>query len=226
MNADRSDLSSMDTEPHITQLEQALLEQAETLAREQQANAVATRERILAESAEKLRLAEEREVLAAKIAAERLLKREMQAAESQLTVELDQLRWALTASALDAVDQAFQTLTRDRNAYRAVLEAWLQAAVAALPEGELIAEVRADDEHWLRSEWDAVVARAAPDRAVHLQALANSSLGGLRVRLVNNRVQVDQTYEARRARLADALALLVMERLFASTPDLELLLKG
>jgi len=226
LNADRSDLSSMDTEPQITQLEQALLEQAETLAREQQANAVATRERILAESAEKLRLAEEREVLAAKIAAERLLKREMQAAESQLTVELDQLRWALTASALDAVDQAFQTLTRDRNAYRAVLEAWLQAAVVALPEGELIAEVRADDEHWLSAEWDAVVARAAPARLVRLQALADSSLGGLRVRLVNNRVQVDQTYEARRARLADALALLVMERLFASTPDLELLLKG
>ena len=226
MNTDRSDLISMDTEPHITQLEQALLEQADTLAREQQANAVATRERIVAESTEKLRLAEEREVLAAKIDAERLVKRQTQAAESQMMLELDQLRWALTASALDAVDQAFQRLTQDRNAYRAVLEAWLQAAVAALPEGELIAEVCADDEHWLQSEWDALVARAAPTHVVRLQALSESSLGGLRVRLVNNRVQVDQTYEARRARLADELALLTLERLFASTPDLELILKG
>jgi hypothetical protein len=51
------------------------LQQAETLAREQLQNAESARTRILAESAEKLKLAGEREVLAAKVEAERLVRR-------------------------------------------------------------------------------------------------------------------------------------------------------
>lgn len=217
----------METEPQLSQLEQALLEQAESLAREQQANTIAARERILAESAEKVRLAEEREVLAAKVEAERLIKREIQAGESQLIIALDQLRWTLTASALDAIGEAFQQLTQDRARYLRALESWLGAAVAALPAGELIAEVRPEDEDWLAAEWPALTARVAPSRTVQLHAMAGQpSLGGLRVRLADNRAQVDQTFEGRRARLADELTRVVMERLFASTPDLDMLMKG
>lgn len=65
----------METDRQIGQLEEALLAQAESLAREQLQNAEATRARILAESAEKLKPSEEREVLAAKVEAERLVRR-------------------------------------------------------------------------------------------------------------------------------------------------------
>jgi len=70
----------MDTDSQVTQLEAALLRQAETLAREQRQNADVLRSRILAESADKLKLAEEREVLAAKAEAERQVRRQSQAA--------------------------------------------------------------------------------------------------------------------------------------------------
>ena len=50
--------------------------------------------------------------------------------------------------------------------------------------------------------------------------------GGLRVRLADDRARLDQTFEARQARLADELARVAMERLFASAPDLGTLVHG
>jgi hypothetical protein len=46
------------------------------------------------------------------------------------------------------------------------------------------------------------------------------------VRLANNRVQLDQTFEARQTRLADELARVAMQHLFAGAPDLGTLAHG
>jgi vacuolar-type H+-ATPase subunit E/Vma4 len=216
----------MEPESQISQLEQALLHQAETLAREQHQNAEAACERILSETAEKLKLAEEREVLAAKVEAERRLRRQTQAAETRLSAELDRLRWALTESTLSEMKGAFKALEQDEARYLKVLEAWLAAAAQALPAGDLVAEVRPEDERRLAKVWDQMAARAAPGRAVTLTSHGQPSLGGIRVRLANNRAQMDQTFEARQMRLAEDLARVAMERLFASAPDLGTLIHG
>ncbi len=216
----------MEADAQVTQLEQALLQQAETLARGELQNADSARARILAESAEKLRLARERETLAAKVEAERLVRRQTQAAEARLAAELDRVRWALTEAALAGVTSAFRALVRDDARYLAVLESWLAAAARALPPGELVAEVRAEDEKRLAPRWAEMTARAAPGRTVALQVLGHPSEGGVRVRLADGRAQLDQTFEARRARLADELARVAMERLFASAPDLDTLIHG
>ena len=216
----------MDADTQVFQLEQALLQQAETLAREQLQNAASARARILTESEEKLKLAEEREVLAAKVEAERLVRRHTQAAETRLAAELDRLRWALTEATLAGVKAAFQKLVQDETRYFAVLEAWLTAAAQALPPGDLVAEVRPEDEKRLALRWSEIVARTAPERAVTLASHSQPSEGGIRVRLANNRAQLDQTFEARQVRLSDELARVAMERLFASAPDLGTLIHG
>ena len=146
----------MEADAQVTQLEQALIQQAETLAREALQNAESARARILAESADKLKLAEEREILAAKVEAERLVRRQTQAAETRLAAELDRLRWALTESTLSGVEMAFQQLVQDEARYLAVLEAWLAAAAQALPAGDLVAEVRPEDEKRLLPVWAAM----------------------------------------------------------------------
>lgn len=216
----------MDADAQVSQLEQALQQQAESLAREQLQNAEATRARILAESAEKLKLAEEREVLAAKVEAERLVRRQTQAAETRLAAELDRLRWALTQATLAEVKTAFRKRVQDEARYRQTLEAWLGAAAQALPPGDLVAEVRAEDAQRLAPIWAELAARAAPGRSVSLVPHGQPSEGGLRVRLADDRARVDQTFEARQARLADELARVAMERLFASAPDLGTLIHG
>jgi vacuolar-type H+-ATPase subunit E/Vma4 len=107
-----------------------------------------------------------------------------------------------------------------------LLEAWLAAAAQALPPGDLVAEVRPEDEKRLAPAWEEIAARAAPGRAVALVSHGQPSAGGIRVRMADNRAQLDQTFEARQMRLADELARVAMERLFASTPDLGSLIHG
>lgn len=216
----------MEANAQVSQLEQALLLQAETLAREQLQNAESARARILAESADKLKLAGEREVLAAKVEAERLVRRHSQAAEARLAAELDRLRWALTEATLAGVKTAFQQLAQDETRYLALLETWLATAAQALPPGDLVAEVRPDDERRLAPQWTEIAARAAPERSVTLASHSQPSEGGVRVRTADNRAQLDQTFEARQLRLADELARVAMERLFASAPDLGTLIHG
>jgi vacuolar-type H+-ATPase subunit E/Vma4 len=216
----------MEADAQVSQLEQALIQQAESLAREQLQNADSARARILAESAKKLKLAGEHEVLAAKVEAERLVRRHSQATETRLAAELDRLRWTLTEVTLAGVKTAFQQLVQDEARYLEVLEAWLAAAAQALPPGDLVAEVRPEDEKRLAPQWAAMAARAAPARVVTLASHRQPSEGGIRVRGADNRAQLDQTFEARQARLADELARVAMERLFASAPDLGTLIHG
>lgn len=216
----------MESESPVSQLEQALIEQAETLAREQHQNAEATRARILAESSEKLKWVEEREILTAKVKAERQVRLQIQAAETRLAAELDRLRWALTVGTLSEMKAAFQNLVQDEARYLGLLEAWLAAAAQDLPSGELVAEVRPEDEKRLMPVWADMATRAAPGRKVTLASHGHPSEGGIRVRLASNRAQLDQTFEARQARLADELARVAMERLFASAPDLGSLVHG
>jgi len=213
----------MDTDRQISQLEDALMRQAETLAREQLQHAEVLRARILAEAADKLKIAEERELLAARAEAERMVRRHAQSAETRLAAELDRLRWALTEATLAGVRIAFQELVAEDARYLSAIEAWLAAAARELPPGDLIAEVRADDERRLAAVWPELSARAAPGRQVAMRAHHHVSEGGVRVRLADNRAQLDQTFEARQERLAEELARVAMERLFASAPDLSVL---
>jgi V/A-type H+-transporting ATPase subunit E len=217
---------NMEADAQVVQLEQALIRQAESLAREQRERADSGKARILNEVSEKLRLAEEREVMAAKAEAEKIVRRHTQAAETRLAAELDRLRWALTEATLSGVKLAFQDLVDDDARYVPVLEQWLAAAVQALPSGDLVAEVRAADQPRVARVWADMVARVASGRNVALVSHGMISEGGIRVRLDDNRAQLDQTFEARQARLADELARVAMERLFASAPDLGTLVHG
>lgn len=216
----------MDTETQVSQLEQALLRQAEGLAREAMKNAEAARQRILAEAEQRIKLREEREILAAKAEAERRARRLLQAAETRRAAEFDRLRWVLTQSVIAQVDAALQELVVDLDRYRPVLEGFLAEAARQLPPGDLIAEVSAGDYDRLKPVWEELARRAAPERKVNLGTLPHASLGGMRVRLADNRARLDQTFEARMERLQEPIAQVVMERLFASTPDLGTLVHG
>ena len=217
---------NMEADAQVLQLEQALIRQAESLAREQRERADSGKARILNEATDKIRLAEEREVLSAKAEAEKIVRRHTQAAETRLAAELDRLRWALTESTLAGVKLAFQVLVNDDARYLAVLEQWLAAAARALPDGDLVAEARGSDQHRLAPVWAEMVARASPGRKGELATHGRISEGGIRVRLADNRAQLDQTFEARQSRMADELARVAMERLFASAPDLGTLVHG
>jgi len=210
----------MDNDTQINQLEKALLDQAESLARERLQNAEATRDSILRESAECIAQAEARERLSARAEADGLVRRKVQAAEGQLTAELDRLRWALTEAVLSNVRLALVDLTRDHDRYLAVLEKFLTTAARRLPPGDLVAEVNNADLNLLAPMWDELTRRAAPGRRVELAGHGRESLGGVSVRLADNRARLDQTFEARMERQAEAMASAIMTQMFAGPPEL------
>lgn len=214
----------METDSQVSQLEQALMRQAESLAREHLKNAESARARIRAEYEERIKLMEEREVLAAKAEAERKVRRRAQATETRLAADLDRMRWALTESVLTQMRERLRELVKDGTRYDAVLTELLRAAMAQLPPGDLVAEVNATDFARLNGKWPS--RELAAERKVTLAVLERPSEGGVRVRLADNRARINQTFEARQERLADELARVAMERLFASAPDLGTLVHG
>jgi V/A-type H+-transporting ATPase subunit E len=216
----------METDVQVSQLEQALLRQAESLAREALKNAEAARARILAEAEQRIELLEEREILAAKAEAERTVRRRLQAAETKLAAEFDRLRWALTEAVLSQVQNALQAMVQDMDRYKPVLAGMLAEAARQLPPGDLVAEVNAQDYERLKPIWPDLAAAAAPGRRVELGVLPRPSIGGVLVRLADQRARLDQTFEARQERLRERMAQVVMERLFASAPDLGTLVHG
>jgi vacuolar-type H+-ATPase subunit E/Vma4 len=60
---------------------------------------------------------------------------------------------------------------------------------------------------------------------VELAAHGLPSVGGMRIRTADNRVRMDQTFEARLTRLEENLARSAMEQLFSGRPNLDQLIQ-
>ena len=198
----------------LENLEQAIMARAEHLAQEFQDKAERQRDHILRDAAERLHNAEEREVLAAKAEAERLFRRVTQASELKLQGRLDQLRWELVQTVQGRLKERMQALCVDRSNYREWLIQMIHEAIELLPEGDLSAEVNADDLSWLAAEWSDLVARAAPGRNIRLAEKPTWGSGGIRLRTVDNRAQVDNRFEGRLARMEAQIQRVILQQLF------------
>lgn len=198
----------------LENLEQAIMARAEHLAQEFKDKADRQRDHILRDAAERLHNAEEREVLAAKAEAERLFRRVTQASELRLQGRLDQLRWELVQTVQGRLEERMQSLRANRSSYREWLTQMIREAVELLPEGDLSAEVNADDLSWLAVAWPDLVAQAAPGRNIRLAEKPTWGSGGIRLRTVDNRAQVDNRFEGRLARMEAQIQRVILQQLF------------
>ncbi|MCB1773405.1 MAG: hypothetical protein KDI88_07290 [Gammaproteobacteria bacterium] len=203
----------------LAALEKAIMTRAEELAGEFNEKARRQRDSILREAAERLHIIEEREVLIAKAEAERHFRRVTQARELKLQGRLDQLRWEMVQTVQARLAERMQAFAGDRPAYRAWLVEMVREAAAALPPGDLTAEVNAGDHRWLQAEWSAIAAEAAPDRQVRLADTPIWGTGGVRVKTADNRAQVDNRFEGRLRRLEADIQRVILQQLFPADPS-------
>ena len=192
---------SRDGESQLVALERAIMARAEDLAQEFHDKAKRQKDTILRDAAERLHMAEEREVLVAKAEAERHFRRVTQASELKLQARLDQLRWEMVQTVQTRLTERMQKLCADHTVYRAWLVEMIRQAAALLPAGDLTAEVNADDLSWLSTQWQALATEAAPERTIHLAEKATWGSGGVKLRTADNRAQVDNRFEGRISRL-------------------------
>jgi V/A-type H+-transporting ATPase subunit E len=198
----------------LQSLEDAIMDRAKELAQEFQEKASRQCDTILRNVAAKIHMAEEREVLATKIEAERHFHRVTQASELKMKSRLDQLRWELVQTIQSRLAQRMQALCADRSAYREWLVEMVRDAASALPEGNLTAEVNADDLSWLSAEWPKLAAEAAPKRNIKLSHKATWGSGGIKLRTTDNRAQVDNRFEGRLSRYEPEIQRVIIRTLF------------
>jgi len=204
----------MSSEPTLDDLEQALMDRARRLADEYLARAESTRERMLRDENEHLRVREEREVLAAELEAERLYRSKVQATEMELRSELDRRRWEMVQQLKDGISKRLDDITAHAE-YPDLLQRFLGAAAEALEDEEgLVAQLCERDHARFAGEWQAWVERAAPGRSIELSAEHGRFSGGLLLRNCDDTVRVDHSFEGRMERLEDEINLVLTAELF------------
>lgn len=201
----------------VRALQQAILDRARELSDEHIAQGGLTRAKIIADAREKIKLMEQKELLAAKLHSEREYQRQVQASELRVQAELDRNRWGLVQSVLDKLAKRLQGLRDDADAYEEVLVEMLRQGVESLGQPKLVASLSNDDRARFHDKWDALVKKACGDKAsVSLSPEACACSGG--VQLVNEAgdVKIDNTFEGIITRRRNALQRLIFERLFST----------
>ncbi|CAK0741096.1 V-type ATP synthase subunit E [Gammaproteobacteria bacterium] len=201
---------------NVEELERALLARAQTLAEEYLERARRSRDRILDEENERLRLREEREVLAAKALAERTYRRQVQQAELARQEEFERLRWTLIRGVMDILLEQLAHIAYDEERYLPILAQFLRHAVHAIESQDLVCEINTTDLHRLRTRWDSFVRETVPDCQITLHQEPRNCIGGLLLRTADDRIRVDNTFEGRLARMEEQLERVIRDRLFAT----------
>ena len=189
---------------HVAKLEAALLEQAETQAREMRHQADQRRKHILAEGRAQLVEREAAEKSAAEAGADTVYRQAIQAHALRLNLELQQLRWNLVQELVDDLWSQLEALTADDDTYLPLLRRFLGHAAALIDGDQLVVEVNERDRVRLAAVWDDFSQPAAGKQAT-LSPNPVDARGGLIVRDPGNRVRVDERFEARVERLQGRL---------------------
>ena len=201
----------------VEALQKAILERARELAAEHVRQGEMTRGKILADMREKIKLREEKELLAAQVEAEREYDRLVQASELRIQAELDRNRWGLVQAAMDKVARRLAELRRGSRRYEAVFAALLRQGVDSIGQKVVIATINNDDLGLFHDRWDDIVAQACGGKAeVRLAPEACACSGGVRLVSAKGDVMLDNTFEGIMDRREEELQRLVFERLFST----------
>ena len=202
----------------VQELERAILARAERLAAEYRDHAQRSRDGILREAAERLRLREQREEAIAKALGERTFRQQVQASELKMQSQVDRVRWNLVKDVERRLKERMEALQADEAAYVALLRDLLAAAAGQI-QGDLLVSANAQDRKRLADDWEQICAAVAPGRTVTLAEAPIPALGGILVNDIDNRVRVDNTFEGRLERLRPRVQQTILERLLPTGFD-------
>jgi len=203
----------------VQELERAILARAERLASEFRDRAQRSRDSILREAAERLRLREQREEAIAKSLGERTFRQQVQASELKLQSQVDRMRWNLVRDVERRLKVRMQNLMEDEATYLALLQDLVTASARQIEGEDLVVEVNAADHKRLAAIWATLSETAAPGRRLTLADDAINTLGGVLVHNTDNTMRVDNTFEGRLDRLRPRVQQVILERLLPSGFD-------
>jgi V/A-type H+-transporting ATPase subunit E len=208
------------------ELEQAILARAERLAAEYRERAKRSRDTILRDAAEKLRLREQREEAIAKSLGERTYRQQVQAEELKLQSHLDRVRWNLVRDVEHRLAERMRQHVEDSKAYLKTLTGFIATAAEAVEQAEVHVAANAQDQKLLTEHWASVTAALPKGTQATLSEQPIDTLAGVLVTSGDGRIRVDNTYEGRMARLRMRIQQAILERLLPSGFDTGALFGG
>ncbi|BCU07538.1 V-type ATP synthase subunit E [Allochromatium tepidum] len=199
----------------VEELERAILARAERLASEYRERAARSRDSILREAAERLRLREAREEGIAKALAERTFRQRVQASELKMQTHLDRTRWNLVLGVERRLAERMRAFIEDQVTYDAWLLSLIVEAAGVIESPEIQVAANAHDQRRLFMNWDTVIAALPHDKTATLVPAPEAlhTLGGVLVTSADGRIRVDHTFEGRLERLRPRIRQTILERL-------------
>jgi len=216
----------MNAVDQVAALEKAIYERARNLADEHLQQARRARERIREDSADRLRLLEEKEVLVGKAKAEREFRRRVQASEIRLQAELDRLRWGLVQSVMEGLKARLTDISANPEQYLPLFIRLLAQAARAIERDEVVAMVSDPDHRRFADQWEEMAQQAVPEKKLTLSAETCPCSGGVLLKSIDERISVDNTFEGRITRMEEELHRVILERLFPSAHQMGMIFNG
>lgn len=212
----------------VEALERAILARAERLASEFRERGGRSRDNILREAAERLRLREEREESIAKSLGERTFRQRVQASELKMQTHLDRVRWNLVENVERALAGRMRSFIADEAAYSAWIDRLILAAAALIESPAIVVSANAQDQRQLHARWEQIAQSLPAGKTAEL-APADESLdvlGGILVSSQDGRIRIDQTFEGRLERLRPKIQQTILEQLLPGGFDTGNLFNG
>lgn len=203
----------------VRALQQSILERARELSAEHVNQGEMTRNKILEDAREKIKLMEQKELLAARLHSEREYQRQVQANELRIQAELDRNRWGLVQSMMDKISRQLAELSNDDERYQAIFRSLLKQAASSIGCPRLIASINNDDLSRFHDSWQAIVRDCCGSNVeIELSPEALHCSGGLKLLTERGDVMFDNTFEGIIARRRESLQRMIFERLFSGAP--------
>ncbi|MDJ0882212.1 MAG: V-type ATP synthase subunit E family protein [Gammaproteobacteria bacterium] len=201
----------------VEALKEAILKRAQQLAAEHEREGEMTRDKIIKDTREKIKLMEEKELLAAKVQADREYQRKVQASELHMQAEQDRNRWGLVQSVLDAVEQQISELYKDKELYEKMFRALLKQSVEKIGHVSLVAHLNPEDLNRLEKDWEQLVKECCGKNVkIRLSKEICDCSGGFKLVSEAGDIMLDNTFEGLLLRKNSELQRLIFERLFSS----------
>ncbi len=203
----------------IDDLQNALVARAKALADQYHIRAKRDRDLLLAEAAERSKLRDEREQVAARANAERAYRQQVQAEELKLRADMDRLRWVHVQAVMTSLRERVAELVRDGGEYQSFLRELILVSARCIEADALLVQLNTRDYARLHGNWSSFIGDGVPGKTLSLSDEPNERIGGAVVTSADARIRVDNSFEGRIARFEADLEQVIIERLFsASTP--------
>lgn len=211
----------------VKALQQAILQRAEQFAEEHVQQGTMTRNKIIRDVREKIKLMEQKELLSAKVRSDREYHRLVQASELRIQAELDRNRWGLVQAVMSNVVDELDRVHQDQQQYLFIFKKLLKLGATSMGAVPMLAYINSDDLTQFAGNWESMVIDCCGKKTdIKLSTEACICSGGLKLVSMPGDVMVDYTFEGIVSRREEEIRRLIFERLFSTVSTMGTVFNG